>query len=126
MLLVAVALAVAGGGYAFWYITTPIVIARLPIEFEVELYLASERDLRERIQEVSGDVASLLLIGHNPGIAELALQLAARGHPEALADMRHKFPTAALAELGVRAQRWRHFARGCELASFVTPKQLSP
>jgi phosphohistidine phosphatase len=98
----------------------------LPIEFEDELYLASERDLRGRIQEVDDDVSSLMLIGHNPGIAELALQLATRGHPEALADMRRKFPTAALAELTVHAQRWRHFARGCELASFVTAKQLIP
>ncbi|MGH8721474.1 MAG: hypothetical protein ACREU4_05795, partial [Burkholderiales bacterium] len=60
----------------------------------------------------------------NPGLEELALQLAARGHAGALEEMRRKFPTGALAELRIHSQRWSHFARGCELVSFVTPKQL--
>jgi phosphohistidine phosphatase len=97
----------------------------LPTEFEDDLYLASERDLRKRIEHVEDSVGSVLLVGHNPGIAELALQLAVRGAPDELEALRHKFPTAALAEFRVDARRWRQFARACELASFVIPKQLS-
>jgi phosphohistidine phosphatase len=97
----------------------------LEIEFEDELYLASERDLRERIERVSDDVRSIMLVGHNPGLEELAIQLAVRGHPGALADLRRKVPTGALAELRIHSQRWSHFARGCELVAFVTPKQLA-
>jgi len=99
--------------------------AELPVDYEDDLYLASERDLRRRIEQVPGDVASVLLVGHNPGIAELAQQLAARGQPDALAELRAKFPTGALAELRIHSQRWSHFARsGCELVAFVKPKQL--
>ena len=99
--------------------------AELEIDYEDELYLASERDLRHRVEQVPESVASVLLVGHNPGIAELAQELAARGHPDALAEMRGKFPTGALAELRIHSQRWSHFARGgCELVAFVTPKQL--
>ena len=96
----------------------------LPVEFEDGLYLASDRDLQARVEQVPDDVASVLLVGHNPGIAELALQLAVRGDPEALAELHRKFPTGALAELRIHSQRWRQFARGCELVSFMTPKQL--
>jgi phosphohistidine phosphatase len=99
--------------------------AELEVDYENDLYLASERDLRERVAQVPERVDSLLLVGHNPGIAELALALAARGQPDALAQMRNKFPTGALAELRVHSAKWSHFARGgCELVAFVTPKQL--
>jgi len=96
----------------------------LSVEFEDELYLASERDLQARIERVPDDAASVLLVGHNPGVAELALRLAVRGDPGALAELRRKYPTGALAELRIHAQRWRQFARGCELVSFVTPKAI--
>jgi len=98
--------------------------AALAVEFEDELYLASERDLRKCVEQVADDVGSVMLVGHNPGLGELALELATRGHSGALAELRRKFPTGALAELRTHSQRWGHFARGCELVSFVTPKQL--
>ena len=96
----------------------------LSIDYEDELYLASERDLRHSVEQVPDSMASVMLVGHNPGMAELALQLAARGHPDALAELRRKFPTGALAEFRIDAPRWRQFARGCELVAFVTPKGL--
>jgi phosphohistidine phosphatase len=96
----------------------------LSADFDGDLYLASEHDLRMRIEHAPDGAASLLLVGHNPGIAELALKLAVRGDPDALAELRRKFPTGALAEFRIRAQHWGQFARGCELASFVIPKQL--
>jgi phosphohistidine phosphatase len=96
----------------------------LAIEFEPELYLAGDRDLQERIERVPSDVSSVLVVGHNPGLAELALRLAMRGESEAQAELRKKFPTCALAEFRIHAQRWRGFARGCELVAYTTPKQL--
>jgi phosphohistidine phosphatase len=98
--------------------------SELPVDFDADLYLASEGDLQARIASVPDDAASVLLVGHNPGVAELALRLAVRGDPSALAGLRRKFPTGALAEFSVHSQRWRQLARGCELVSFVTPKEL--
>jgi len=96
----------------------------LTIEFADDLYLASETDLLARVAELPDDVASVMMVGHNPGIAELALRLAVRGDRSALAELRRKFPTGALAELESAAPRWAQFARRCVLASYVTPKLL--
>lgn len=96
----------------------------LAIEFEEELYLASDRDLRERIASAPDDVGSLMLVGHNPGFEQIAQELAVSGDARALAALREKFPTGALAEFSAPAQRWRQFARGCELVTFVTPKSI--
>jgi phosphohistidine phosphatase len=93
--------------------------------FEDSLYLAGEDELLERLDEIPDDVASVMLVGHNPGIAELALGLAKRGEPETLAALQRKFPTGALAELRLAAPRWHDLGRGCELASFETPKRLN-
>jgi phosphohistidine phosphatase len=97
----------------------------LATEFEDELYLASERELEARIKQVPDDAASVLVVGHNPGMAELALRLAVRGDRDALAELRRKVPTGALAEFRIHAQHWRQLARSCELVSFVTPKLLA-
>lgn len=96
----------------------------LSTQYEDALYLAGEDELLERLEDVSDDVMSVMLVGHNPGIAELALQLAKRGDPDALATLRRKYPTGALAELRVGAPHWSGLGRGCELLSFVTPKRL--
>lgn len=108
-------------------------LARVAAEFddedwtrleERELYLASAGEMLRRIQSVPDDVLSLLVVGHNPAIAELALQLAKGGPGDEREAMRRKFPTGALAELRLDAEHWRNLPRGCELASFVTPKHL--
>ena len=64
----------------------------------------------------------MLLIGHNPGIADLALALAGRG--DDVEALRGKYPTGALATLAFE-KSWRDLAPGrAELTGYVTPKQL--
>ena len=93
------------------------------VQIESELYAAAAADLLEVLHEVPDEVESVMLIGHNPGIQDLALTLA-RGGPE-IARVRRKFPTAALATLE-RNGSWRELAPGsAELVSFVKPKELS-
>jgi phosphohistidine phosphatase len=75
------------------------------------------------LREVPDEVESVMMIGHNPGIQDLALSLAGGG-PE-IARVRSKFPTAALATLELDGS-WRELAPGsAELVSFVKPKELS-
>ena len=50
LLLAAVAVLVAAGAYAWWYMTTPVAMARLPIEFEVAQG-ASFRTAAQKIEE---------------------------------------------------------------------------
>jgi phosphohistidine phosphatase len=93
------------------------------IQIECELYAAPEQRLLERLRAVEDSVESVLLIGHNPGVEQLALRLAGRG--EKLAAARRKYPTGALATLEF-AGCWRELQPGgAELTKFVTPKQLA-
>jgi phosphohistidine phosphatase len=92
---------------------------------ERELYLADPAALLARVQQVEERHAALMLIGHNPGMAELARLLAGRGDEVARRRMRAKFPTAALAELRFQLSDWREVAAGGgELRAFCTPKDL--
>jgi phosphohistidine phosphatase len=76
-------------------------LGRAPVRVEGELCGASARELLARLRRLPDDVASVLVIGHNPGIHELALELA--GSAPQLAG---KFPTAALATLAFHGSAW--------------------
>jgi phosphohistidine phosphatase len=93
------------------------------VQIDSELYTASAAELLEVLREVPDEVQSVMLIGHNPGIQDLALSLA-RGGSEVV-RVRSKFPTAALATLELDGS-WRELAPGsAELVSLVKPKDLS-
>jgi phosphohistidine phosphatase len=97
-------------------------LAGATVMVEEELYGASSDDLLARVRLVPDPVASVLLIGHNPGLHELALWLATAG--EELERLELKFPTAALATL-VLATTWSRLApAGATLEAYVVPKQL--
>ena len=93
------------------------------VQIEPELYAASGPVLLEVLHEVPDGVDSVMLIGHNPGIQDLALNLASAGSP--IPRLRNKFPTAALVTLELNGS-WRELEPGsAELVSFVKPKELS-
>ena len=82
------------------------------------IYLADLETLLDLVRE-QGEVERLLLIGHSPGLEELALRLAA---PGALRDeLAIKYPTAALAELTSEGA-WE--AGRALLTRFVRPRDL--
>jgi phosphohistidine phosphatase len=93
------------------------------VRIEPELYAAPARDLLEVLHKVPDEVESVMLIGHNPGIQDIALSLDSGG--AASRRGRSKFPTAALATLELNAT-WRELEPGsAELVSLVKPKELS-
>jgi phosphohistidine phosphatase len=90
------------------------------VHIEQELYGASARQLLERIRRVPEEVDSLMLIGHNPAIEELALGLAAdRSELEGA-----KFPTGALATFTVSGPWVRLAPAEATLTGFVKPRDL--
>jgi phosphohistidine phosphatase len=90
---------------------------------EAELYAASSNALLERIRVLPEEVSSVMLIGHNPGLQDLALARASAG-PE-LARLEVKFPTAGLATLALEKTTWSQLSPGdAVLAAFVVPRQL--
>jgi phosphohistidine phosphatase len=96
-----------------------------PIALEKGLYLASEPALLMRLRAVPDDVRTVMLIGHNEGIGELAEALAGTGDPTALDRLHEKYPTGALATFEVPDGSWRELAPGeGDLLSFVRPRDL--
>jgi phosphohistidine phosphatase len=93
------------------------------IRVERDLYAASADALLERIRRVPRTVESVMLIGHNPGMQELALGLARRS--DAVRELEAKYPTAALVTLAVDAASWHEIDRDtAELVAFVRPRDL--
>ena len=96
-----------------------------PLVESVEaLYLAGAAQLLAVLHEVAETVRSVLLVGHNPGLHELAVALAGPAGTEApLRRLRTKFPTAALAEFTVFGL-WSDIGHGtAPLARLVTPAE---
>jgi phosphohistidine phosphatase len=97
----------------------------VPTHVEADLYGAGEESLLRRLRRLPDAAGSVLLVGHNPGLHDLALALAGAGDSETLARLRAKMPTGALATLASPAARWRDLRRGgAELVAFVVPREL--
>ncbi len=88
--------------------------------YEDGLYLASPKILLQHLQDVGDDIASVLLVAHNPGVHELALRLARDP-----AKLGSGFPTCALAVFEVPGCWHALEARTGSLTIFQTPKMLN-
>ncbi|MEU0244431.1 histidine phosphatase family protein [Streptomyces sp. NPDC006235] len=91
-----------------------------PVRFDRRLYAASPAGLLAVVQEVSAEVETLLLIGHNPGLEELVLALAGDGLDDTLERLRTKFPTSAVAVLTWYGTSWRTLTPGTALLTSMT------
>jgi phosphohistidine phosphatase len=90
------------------------------IEVEPELYGASAGEMLERLRRLPEDVEAVMVVGHNPGIEDLALGLC--GADSGLSG--RKFPTGALATLSFTGP-WEGLAAGrAALQAFVIPREL--
>lgn len=89
-----------------------------------ELYGASAHDLLASAREVHDDAEVVAVVGHNPGVQDLSIELARDDAAEEAVRLRQKFPTCAVAMFDVDGA-WRDVATGrVRLASFVVPKDL--
>jgi len=88
------------------------------------LYMASPNQIRDLLRDLPETVRSALVVGHNPGLQELAQTLAGGG--QARDRMAGDFPTAALAEFLITTP-WRKLgAGGAALQRFLQPADLRP
>ncbi len=90
---------------------------------EVALYAASAEVLLARVRALPDEAAEAMLVGHNPGLQHLALELAAPGELRERAEA--KFPTGALATLEADIASWSELEPGgARLVEFVVPREL--
>ena len=92
---------------------------------EQRVYNAGATALLGLIKETPRSAHSLLLIGHNPGMGELAGALIASGDVDARQRLIEKFPTAALAVIDFALDDWAKLhPRAGRLDRFVVPRAL--
>jgi phosphohistidine phosphatase len=103
----------------------PALSGEPEVLIEDELYGAMADGLLSRLHAVPASADSVLLIGHNPGIADLALALAGGGDAVALQRLREGFPTGALATLAIADGGWAELRDGgAALTDYVVPREL--
>jgi phosphohistidine phosphatase len=96
------------------------------VELLDELYGAEPAQLLQIVRMASAsDPKRLMLVGHNPGMHELALMLTGHGDKAARKALEDNLPTSGLAILDFDTKDWSDVAfRGGKLALFVSPKLL--
>lgn len=102
-----------------------------PVVYDDRLYMALPDGLLAGLHRVKPDHKGdtprcVMLVGHNPGLEELALLLAGDGPADELARLSEKFPTAAAAVIDFDAETWADIEPGTgRLNYFLTPKRLT-
>ncbi|MFJ9710085.1 SixA phosphatase family protein [Streptomyces sp. NPDC101234] len=91
-----------------------------PVRYDRRVYAAGVPELLEVVREVPDEVETLLLVGHNPGLEELVLELAGDGLDDTLEQVRKKFPTSAIAVLAWHGTGWAALGPGTALLTEVT------
>jgi phosphohistidine phosphatase len=95
----------------------------LRVEIEPRLYGATEDALLVRLRELPDELPSVMLIGHNPGLQDLALLLSASGGERA--HVAEKLPTGALVTLIAPVAAWAALEPGlAQLVDLVLPREL--
>lgn len=89
------------------------------VAYEPGLYGAEVEQLLDHLHEVDDDVATVLLVGHNPGVHQLVLELTG-------GERVPHFRPATLAVLDLDAERWWQVATGSgALVSLHVPDELA-
>ena len=111
--------------------TTELVLREIAArtDYRESLYLAEAGKILMLVQAAPQNVAGAMVVGHNPGLEDLANLLArepVRRKERVRRDvLEEKFPTAALAVLNFDVEKWRDIRPGeGALADFVRPRDL--
>jgi phosphohistidine phosphatase len=108
-----------------WALIAAALTKQPPAEFEHRIYEASPEAMLKAIKATEPAARTLIVVGHNPGMQQLAGTLIASGDIEARQRLLEDFPTAAFAMISFAAESWDGVhAAGGRLEHFVTPQTL--
>jgi phosphohistidine phosphatase len=97
----------------------------LEVGVEAQIYEADVHTLLSLVREIPDSGATAMLVGHNPGLHRLVLELS-RDDPAGLRErVESKFPTAAAAVIDLDVETWTDVAPACGLIrALILPKEL--
>lgn len=98
------------------------------VRWDRRIYLASSATLIDLLREQDGDPATMLIVGHNPGLEDLIFDLVPDDGSNPLRDIVEvKYPTAAFARLELDIANWADLQEGCgRLIELTRPRDLDP
>jgi phosphohistidine phosphatase len=96
-----------------------------PADHLPELYGAEAAQLLAIIRSVTANPERLMIVGHNPGLHELALHLIGDGDTAGRAALADNLPTSGLAVIDFAVDHWDSITFGDgQLVRYVSPKLL--
>ncbi len=108
----------------------PALGATAEIVVEKRLYLAEADDILVRLSELDDlpkPPSSAMVIGHNPGLADLALRLIPPAELETRRRVAAKFPTCAFVDLGFACENWEDIGgANAALNAYLVPAEIDP
>jgi phosphohistidine phosphatase len=94
--------------------------------YDDAIYMAPPTTLMQILRRQPPGLANVMVVGHNPGLEELADLLVGRGDNELRETLEEKFPTCALAVITFGVDSWVDIGPGTgTLAHFLTPARLA-
>jgi phosphohistidine phosphatase len=109
-----------------WERVAGALTGRPKVMFEERLYNAGSEAILALVRETAPAARTLLMIGHNPGLHDVARLLIASGDVEARERLNEGLPTSGLAVIDFAGKDWRkvhpHSGR---LERFVSPRSLA-
>jgi phosphohistidine phosphatase len=98
---------------------------RVELQEDSRLYDASLATLLDRARALADTHNRVGLVGHNPGLGELATALTGSGAEPELGRLAAKYPTGAVVVLDFSTKRWEEVERNSGmLALYLTPAEL--
>lgn len=93
--------------------------------YEDALYLGAPSTLLKRIRKLDGAIQHAMIVAHDPGLHQLAMELPGSGDPDVMQALAQKFPTAALVVIVFEGRSWSKVKPGAgRLELFMSPKRL--
>lgn len=109
--------------------TLALVLPELKVEPKVEyedaLYHASPAEMLEMLRAIQPGASRVMIVGHNPEIQRLALDLIGSGSKHMRDRLQEKYPTAGLVVINFTAGLWSSVdVNSGSLNLFLAPRDL--
>lgn len=109
-----------------WDLVAPHLLGLPEVVSEPRIYESTAARLFAVLRQQPAASHVLMLVGHNPGLEDLAETLAGGGARPARERMQEKFPTGALAVIDLPIDDWAAIAPETgRLDRFITPRSLA-
>ncbi|MGL4324106.1 MAG: SixA phosphatase family protein [Beijerinckiaceae bacterium] len=108
-----------------WSLVAPEFSEAVTADIQPRIYNAGTQMLLDIVRDIADDIRTVMIVGHNPGMQEFAMQLTGHGDRYAYARLQGKYPTCGMAIIDFHGEDWRDVVvRNGRLDRFITPAML--